>query len=109
MIKGQVQPRFNGDQLEFKIRNIELLSEIRKNNINTVTLQLPLQNVTPELIQEIETISLKNKGKALLRFNIWDSETKSMVNLFSRNTRVEMTSELERFIRNHESLTFKIN
>jgi DNA polymerase-3 subunit alpha len=109
MIKGQVQPRFNGDQLEFKIRSIELLSEIRKNNINTVTLQLPLQNVTPDLIQEIETISLKNKGKALLRFNIWDSETKSMVNLFSRNTRVEMTSELERFIRNHESLTFKIN
>nr|MBD3621375.1 DNA polymerase III subunit alpha [Sunxiuqinia sp.] len=109
MIKGQVQPRFNGDQLEFKIRNIELLYEIRKNNINTGTVQLPLQNVTPELIQEIETISLKNKGKALLRFNIWDSETKSMVNLFSRNTRVEMTSELERFIRNHESLTFKIN
>ncbi len=109
MIKGQVQPRFNGDQLEFKIRSIELLSEIRKNNITTVTLQLPLQNVTPDLIQEIETISLKNKGKALLRFNIWDSETKSMVNLFSRNTRVEMTNELEHFIRNHESLTFKIN
>ncbi|WP_053179009.1 DNA polymerase III subunit alpha [Sunxiuqinia dokdonensis] len=109
MIKGQVQNRFNGDQLEFKIRSIELLSEVRKNQIKTVTVQLPLQNVTPDLIQEIESISLKNKGKALLRFNIWDSETKSMVSLFSRNTRVEMTSELERFFRNHESLSFKIN
>ncbi|MGQ7867878.1 DNA polymerase III subunit alpha [Sunxiuqinia sp. sy24] len=109
MIKGQVQPRFNSEQLEFKIRSIELLSEIRKNNIKSVTLQLPLQKVTPDLIQEIETISVKNKGKALLRFNIWDAETKSMVNLFSRNTRVEMTHELEDFFRKHESLTFKIN
>ena len=109
MIKGQVQSRFNSDQLEFKIRSIELLSEVRKNNVKSVTLQLPLQYVTPELIQEIESISIKNKGKALLRFNIWDSETKSMVNLFSRNTRVEMTHELENFFRNHETLTFKIN
>ena len=109
MIKGQVQERFNSGHLEFKIRNIELLSEVRKNNIQTVTLQMPLQSVTPELVQEIETVSVKNKGKTLLRFNIWDSETKSMVNLFSRNTRVEMTLELERFFREHESLTFKIN
>ncbi|WP_299578327.1 DNA polymerase III subunit alpha [uncultured Sunxiuqinia sp.] len=109
MVKGQVQPRFNSDMLEFKIRTIELLSEIRKNNIKSVTLQLPLQKVTPDLIQEIENISIKNKGKALLRFNIWDAETKSMVNLFSRNTRVEMTHELEDFFRKHDSLTFKIN
>jgi DNA polymerase-3 subunit alpha len=109
MVKGQVQPRYNGDQLEFKVRSIELLSEVRKNNIQSVTLQLPLQAVTPELVHEIEAVSLKNKGKALLRFNIWDPETKTMVNLFSRNTRVEMTNDLERFFRDHESLTFKIN
>lgn len=109
MVKGQVQERFKSDILEFKIRNIELLDEVRKNNIKSVTLQLPLQAVTSELINEIETVSLKNKGKALLRFNIWDSETKSMVNLFSRNTRVEMNHELERFFREHELLSFKIN
>lgn len=109
MIKGQVQPRFNSDQLEFKIRSIELLSEVRKNNIKSITLQVPLQVVTPELIQKIESMSIKNKGKALLRFNIWDAETKSMVSLFSRNTRVEMTHELENFFRDHENLTFKIN
>jgi DNA polymerase-3 subunit alpha len=109
MLKGQVQPRYNGDQLEFKVRSIELLSEVRKNNIQSVTLQLPLQAVTHELVHEIEAVSLKNKGKALLRFNIWDPETKTMVNLFSRNTRVEMTNDLERFFRDHESLTFKIN
>ena len=109
MIKGQVQPRFNSDQLEFKIRSIELLSEVRKNNVKSVTLQMSINAVTPELIQEIESMSLKNKGKALLRFNVWDKETKSMVSLFSRNTRVEMTHELENFLRDHDLLTFKIN
>ncbi len=109
MIKGQVQPRFNSDQLEFKIRSIELLSEVRKNNVKSVTLQMSINAVTPELIEEIESMSLKNKGKALLRFNVWDQETKSMVSLFSRNTRVEMTHELENFLRGHDLLTFKIN
>ena len=109
MVKGQVQERFKSDMLEFKIRNIDLLDEVRKNNIKSVTLQLPLQAVTQELVQEIENVSLKNKGRTLLRFNIWDSETKSMVNLFSRNTRVEMNHDLERFFREHETLTFKIN
>ncbi|HKJ43051.1 MAG TPA: DNA polymerase III subunit alpha, partial [Sunxiuqinia sp.] len=53
MIKGQVQERYKSDMLEFKIRNIELLDEVRKNNIKSVTLQLPLQAVSSELIHEI--------------------------------------------------------
>ncbi|WP_423130286.1 DNA polymerase III subunit alpha [Gaoshiqia sp. Z1-71] len=109
LVKGQVQESFRPGQLEFKVRFIEMLEEVRKNQIKSVTLQMTIQSVTPELIREIETVSKKNKGSALLKFNLWDSETKTVVNLFSRNTRIEMNHEMERFIRNHENLTFKIN
>jgi len=77
--------------------------------VKSVTVQLSIQSLTPELISEIETVSRSNKGPALLKFNLWDSETKTVVNLFSRNTRIEMNHEVERFLRNHENLTFKIN
>ncbi|MEL7586760.1 MAG: DNA polymerase III subunit alpha [Prolixibacteraceae bacterium] len=109
LVKGQVQEGFRPGQLEFKVRHIEMLDEVRKNYIKSVTVQLTLESVTPDLISEIETISRKNKGTAMLKFNIWDTETKAMVNLFSRNTRIEMNHEIERFLRERENLSFKIN
>ncbi|MGV8091828.1 MAG: DNA polymerase III subunit alpha [Mangrovibacterium sp.] len=109
LVRGQVQESFRPGQLEFKVKHIEMLDEVRKNYIKSVTIQLAVHTVTPELIHDIEVISKKNKGTAMLKFNIWDPETKTMVNLFSRNTRIEMNKEIERFFRERENLTFKIN
>lgn len=109
LVKGQVQESFRPGQLEFKVRHIEMLDEVRKNYIKSVTVQMAVQSITPELIREIETVSKKNKGAAMLKFNIWDPETKTVVNLFSRNTRIEMNREIERFFSERENLSFKIN
>ena len=109
LVKGVVQESFRPGQLEFKVRYMEMLEEVRRNQVKSVTVQLAIQSLTPQLISEIETVSRNNKGPALLKFNLWDSETKTVVNLFSRNTRIEMNHEVERFLRNHENLTFKIN
>jgi DNA polymerase-3 subunit alpha len=109
LVKGQVQESFRPGQLEFKVRHIEMLDEVRKNHIKSVTVQMAVHTVTPELIHEIETISKKNKGSAMLKFDLWDPETKAVVNLFSRNTRIEMSKDIERFFRERENLSFKIN
>ncbi len=109
LVKGQVQESYRPGQMEFKVKSIEMLDEVRKNHIRSVTVQLTVDAVTPELIQNFENLSKKNKGTAVLKFNIWDSETKSVVNLFSRNTRIEMTSDVERFFREQENVSFKIN
>jgi len=109
LVKGQVQESFRPGQLEFKVRHIEMLDEVRKNYIKSVTVQMAVPAVTSELIQEIETVSKRNKGSAMLKFDIWDPETKTVVNLFSRNTRIEMSKEIERFFRERENLSFKIN
>jgi DNA polymerase-3 subunit alpha len=109
MVKGQVQESFRPGQLEFKVRHIEMLDEVRKNYIKSVTVQLAVHTVTPELIKEIEIISKKNKGTSVLKFNLYDPETKTVVNLFSRNTRIEMNQEFECFFRERDNLSFKIN
>ena len=64
---------------------------------------------TDEFIQEVDQLCRQNKGSALLKFNLWDTETKSVVNLFSRNTRIELNQEFETFLRKHENISFKIN
>jgi DNA polymerase-3 subunit alpha len=109
MVKGVVQNRFGGDQLEFKVSRIELMDEIREKYFKSITVKIPLSAVTGEVISELEKLTANKKGKSLLRFDIYDLETNMMVNLFSRNTRIEITDELLAFIENQEDLAFKIN
>jgi DNA polymerase-3 subunit alpha len=104
-----VQNRFGGDQLEFKVSRIELMDEIREKYFKSITVKIPLSAVTGEVISELEKLTANKKGKSLLRFDIYDLETNMMVNLFSRNTRIEITDELLAFIENQEDLAFKIN
>lgn len=109
MVKGVVQNRFGGDQLEFKVNRIELMDEIREKYFKSITVKIPLSALTGEIIAELEKLTANKKGKSLLRFDIYDIETNMMVNLFSRNTRIEITDELLAFIENQDDLAFKIN
>ena len=109
MVRGTVQNRFGGEQLEFKVNRIELMEEIREKYFKSITVKIPLTALTGDVIADLERLTVNNKGKALLRFDIYDTETKMMVNLFSRNTRIEITDELLDYIENQDDLVFKIN
>ncbi len=109
MVKGLVQNRYGGDQLEFKVSRIELMEEIREKYFKSITVKIPLTALTGEVISDLERLTLNSKGKSLLRFDIIDLETKMVVNLFSRNTRIEITDELLSYFEKHDDLVFKIN
>lgn len=109
LVKGIVQIRYGGDQLEFKVSRIELMEEVREKYFKSITVKIPLSVLTGEIISDLERLTLNNKGKSLLRFDIYDLETNMMVNLFSRNTRIEITDELLAYFEKHDDLVFKIN
>jgi len=109
MVRGQVQNRFGGEQLEFKVNRIELMDEVREKYFKSITVQIPLPVLTSQLVNELGDLTLNSKGKTLLKFDVWDPETKMMVNLFSRNTRIEITDELLAYFEKHDDLAFKIN
>jgi len=109
LVRGVVQNRFNGDQIEFKINRIELMDEVREKYFKRITVQIPLSALTGDIISDLERLTTNNKGKTLLSFDIIDLETKMVVNLFSRNTRIEVTDELLDYFEKHEDLAFKIN
>ncbi|MBL7965485.1 MAG: DNA polymerase III subunit alpha, partial [Prolixibacteraceae bacterium] len=109
LVKGVVQNRFGGDQLEFKVSKIELMDEIREKYFKSITVKIPLTALTGEVISDLERMTANNKGKSLLRFDVYDIETNMMVNLFSRNTRIEITDELLAYFEKHDDLAFKIN
>ncbi len=115
LLKGKVQPRFFGrnqngpEQLEFRVEHVELLSEVRENRIKKITLQVPLEKVNAQFIAELEEKTASNKGKAHLYFNVWDEQNKLLINLFSRNTRIDLNREMETFLQKNEDITFRIN
>jgi DNA polymerase-3 subunit alpha len=109
MVKGTVQVRYGGDQFEYKVSRIELVDDIREKYFKSITVKIPLSAVTGEVISDLERLTNNSKGKAMLRFDIYDLETNMVVNLFSRNTRIEITNELLGYFEKHDDLVFKIN
>jgi DNA polymerase-3 subunit alpha len=109
MVKGTVRQRYNGSSLEFKISHIELLSEVRKNQVKSITLNLPLDKLNMEVVHQIEKLTLNNKGKTLLKFNIYDLENNMNVQMFSRTTRINLTDEFLKLFDEELDITYRIN
>lgn len=109
LVRGKIQKRYNSETMEFKVTNMELLSEVRKNHIKSLTITLPLASVKEAVIHEMEKLLRKNKGNALLKFNIYDEESNHSVHLFSRNSRIEVSDEFMRFFDEHPEMAYRIN
>ena len=100
---------YKNEKYEFKLSQIELLSELRKNLIKSITLNLPVHQINETIVDQIDKMTQKNKGKALLRFNIYDPDNNMTIQMFSRTSRIEPTNELLNFFEKDLDLTFRIN
>lgn len=114
MLRVKVQPRFrrqdNGpEMLELKVSNIELLSEVRKTRVKSITVDVPLYVITEQFVAELIQQCENSKGGTHLEFNIIDPETKTSIHLFSRNVRIDLADEFLEYLRSKEGILFKIN
>lgn len=109
MVKGSVRQRFKSDSLEFKVTQIELLSEIRKNFIKSITVNLPLHKLNKPVIEQIERLAENNKGKALLKFHVFDPETNMQIEMFSRNTKIYFSNSFLQFFEEELDVAYRIN
>ncbi|MFH0867174.1 MAG: DNA polymerase III subunit alpha [Bacteroidota bacterium] len=95
-IRARVAPRYNqADQLELKVSTISLLSEVLKKFVNEITLQIPLDFLTEDLIKKISSHLKKNTGNSKIRFSVHDHIGKVSVELPSRKIKVDSTDFLK--------------
>ncbi|MFA4853570.1 MAG: OB-fold nucleic acid binding domain-containing protein, partial [Bacteroidales bacterium] len=89
-IKMRVQPRYKqNDQLELKIHNISLLSEVLKKFVNEITLQISLTDISEDLNDKIYKSMKKNSGNCNIKFAVFDHIEKTSVELPSRKIKVD--------------------
>ena len=110
LLKGKVQPRpYNDQELEFKIKSMMMLSQVREEMVENLLLTIPLKNINQGMIDEIKKHALAKKGKVNLRFKIIDTEENIGIELFSRTERIDVTNELVNFLNQKTDIQYSIN
>jgi len=108
-IKAKVEPRYNApDQMNLRINSVTLLQEVFEKFAKTITVTIPLQDVTKENIYFLHSLAKKHKGKNLLRIQVKDEEEKLSVELPSTKLRVEAKG-FSRGLAEATEFSFKIN
>jgi DNA polymerase-3 subunit alpha len=109
MIKGTVKTRFNSDYYEYKVSGIELLSEVRETYVKSITVNLPLSKLNEHVVKAIENLVAENKGKALLKFNVYDPENNMFIEMFSRTAKVNPSGKFLKFFDEQPDIGYRIN
>ncbi len=110
LIKGRVQKRkYREDELELRIKTINLLSSVKDELIKSVTLKINPENISNEMINELRELIQENKGETELKFLFIDPEDKISLPMFSRSLRVRLNNELISYLDDHPGIDYKVN
>ena len=110
LIKGKFQPKYyNNDELEFKVKKIHLLPDVKEELINTLSLEMPISEITPEFIDDFDTITKENNGKTTVKFSIYDNDGKYNIEMFSRTRRIYLSDNFINFLEKNGNIGFKLN
>lgn len=81
-------------ELEIKIQKIEVFNEIKDKLINTLTLTIPLQQLTEDYAVELTDMVMNNKGNVNLYVQVVDELSPNKVMLFARQNRLQINKEV---------------
>ncbi len=109
-ISGTVQNRWNSEELEFKIHNIEHLSQIREKMTKGLELNVRLEDVNSIIVDEIERIAGLFPGNCILKLTLSGVHDDRAINLdmLSRKFTIDPSDELIKELKSIEEVNFKI-
>ena len=108
-IAGRVKKKFYNDDLEFKISNISLLSELIDSQVRDVIINLELNSLTESIVERTVKIVEKNKGKHSLILSVLDSEKNYKVDLLSRKIKVDINKNFIKEIDDLNEVSLSVN
>lgn len=111
LIAGKVQHRFNdaSKELELKLNSIDMLADSKAKMLKSLSVKLPIENLTKEFIKELTLVLGKHKGNADLKFMIYEPGSRVWVEMFSRNFRVDISNGLIEFLNENSIVEYKIS
>ena len=107
-IRGNYQQRAYSEEMQLRILEINLLETVSNKLTQSITLQIPLESISEEMIEQVDTICLAHKGQHKLKVLIIDHANHLTLALSSRARKVHADSD---FIHEMERLgiAYKLN
>jgi len=91
-VKGRYQKTWRGDDLEFKVQEINLLESVAGNLTESITLRLPLETLTSDMVAQLDQICSSHKGQHRLRMELIDKTNRLKLPMIAKERRVNATN-----------------
>jgi DNA polymerase III subunit alpha len=110
LFKAKVLPRPYGDaQLEIKVKSIIMLANVREELVKSISIVVPVQSVTDELITELKAHTDNGKGKVELKFKVIDRKDNISIDMYSRLQRINLSEELIAYLKQRDEIEFRLS
>jgi DNA polymerase-3 subunit alpha len=110
LIKGKVQPRpYNDQELEFKIKSMMLLSQVREEHVKNIIFTIPYNIIDENFISELKEKAFEREGKTLIKFKIIDVEENTAVDFMSRSKGIYITDNLVKYLYENSEIQYSVN
>ena len=86
------------------IQKIELLADVRKNRLKQIKLNILLNDITPNIITDLDKLFKENPGEVNVRFNVINIRSGENIELKNKTLNVDVTNDLIRAIERMQSV-----
>ncbi len=108
-IEGGYNKMYNQERYMFKVKDIKLLDTISKQLTKSITLKIPLMDITPELVSNLNGLIDKHVGEHNLKIIVESpDDTDNVLDLFSGKRKVNASYDLVNGL-HRLNLLYKIN
>ena len=109
-IKARCQPRqWNPNELELKLTGIDLLSDVKEDVVERITVLLPLEDLNSSFISELFELSMRSNGATELCFKIKDGSSNQTLDFISSKIKVSVGKEFISLLQEQPNLSFHLN
>jgi DNA polymerase-3 subunit alpha len=110
LIKGTVQENTwkNSPELEFRIKNIFMLSSARDELIKNIQIRIQLDELSEELLNKLKQFTDKEGGNTLIKILVFDPVENIGVDMFSRAKRISLSDDFLNFLLHYPEIEFRL-
>ncbi|GHT43605.1 hypothetical protein FACS189438_1150 [Bacteroidia bacterium] len=101
--------RWKEGEIELRISSISLLQDVKNKLVEKLSISIPIYELDEPLVNELSALIRKYPGQSLLYFKVTDGEENVSLNLFSQDTRLNVSLELIDFLKENGHISFDIN
>jgi DNA polymerase-3 subunit alpha len=94
LVKGKFEKRWEGENVEFKVKQMDMLENLRKNYTKSIELVIDSHKVNTKMVDDLFDQLSKFKGKTPLKISLLDNLERMKIDLTSRQIMVDPSNEL---------------